>query len=310
MSFKEQLIQKLSPNQTFVKVFAKDSDNTVVDLLEDNLPKRYLLEKKDIKTFFSKPPVLSLPVGSTANDLYNAFSERFGLGLVKGVDYDDGSLLALYRDFQYVTLTMSFDSLGYKGSIGVLVNDIQFTLQGKLERNLNGADQHYLFSNGRVRAYLCSKVFTSTVNLFSSNKLSRQFVSELQAQIKEALDIDFRYELEAGMAIGRFNDGLSDLILFRTSSGYEYFLRFSSSVGDLPVLDYFSKSDSILLDDGSKELLSGMEVISAEKPGEKSGEEFIYSDYEVIKHNPSLSPEENTPQEKELEIESEEITLE
>lgn len=304
MSFKEQVIRKLSPEQSLVRLFPKDEDNTVVEVKEGTHLKQLLLEKKDIRTFFSKPPVFSLPVGSDANTLYNAFSEAFSLGLIKGVDYNDESILTLSRDFQYVTLTMSFDSLGYKGSVGVLVNDIRYTLNGKLERNMTGVDHSYLFSNSRVKTYLCSKVFTSSGKLFSSNKLSRQFVSELGAMILGELGVNFKPELETGMAIGRFNDGLSDIILFRTGSGYEYLIRFSSLQGDIPNLEYFPNENSILLDDGSKELLSGMEDENAVKPGEKSGEEFIYSDYEVINHNPSLSPEESI-----LEVDEEEIKI-
>lgn len=301
MTFKEQVIAKLSPKDSFIRIFSVDEDKSVVETSRNGLLVRNTLNKVDISSLFSSIPYVEVTPSSTYDDVYKTISDRYGLGWVRGVDYYNSDQIQFPETHpRWERIPLKKDSYGYYGILSVMLVAKGKSLTGEiLERDLTELDQNVIYDKIKLRTFFTSKVFDledPKKNVFADNKLSINFVDllidEMQNEFDEVLIDITRTGLIRGCVVGLINDGLSDVMLFQVPSGVEIFIRFYSERGDLPNLKLFPNgNDDVLVDDSNGSTTGGDGKVS-EKPDEGKGDSNN-SDYEVINPNPSLPPKEN-----------------
>lgn len=297
MNFQEKVIASLPKDHSFVRMFAQNKTKSIIETRGGNRSHTFTMNKKPLEELFPYPVHISVSPNETYDDLYARISERYDLGLVKGVDYYNAEKVNPTQAMVYKPLPVLSDSLGYTGCINILYQSDMFGL-GKpgLDKDLLDVHQPYMCRLLKIRNLLCSKVFTlkSKVNLFAENRLSKPFIELLSKEIKESFDFNYTSDLDLqfsrGVVIGLFNDGLSDMLLFQSPLGYEFFIRFSSAKGDLPKLEVNPNDKEDPLEGDSQGSSSGGNGESSENPGGVEGED-TNSDHEVIIPNPSLPPE-------------------
>jgi hypothetical protein len=298
MNFQEKIIARLPKDRSFIRMFAQNKSKSIIETRGNNRSHTFTLTKKPLEELFPYPVLVSVGINETYDDIYAKISKRFDLGLVKGVDYYNGSKVNPTQAMVYQALPVLSDSLGYTGNIAVFIRNESFGL-GKegLDCDLVDLDQAYMYRLMKVRTLLCSKVYTlkGKTNLFAENRLSKPFIELLMSEIKENFDSTFTIDLDMqfsrGVVVGLINDGLSDILLFQSPIGYEFFIRFSSCVGDLPKLEVNPNDNDNPLEGGSQGSSSGSDGEVSENPGGVEGED-TNSDHEVIIPNPSF-PEED-----------------
>ncbi|QDJ97093.1 hypothetical protein PQC07_gp180 [Aeromonas phage D3] len=304
VTFTELVEQNLPEGHSLSRIYSVSKTHSVLETHQDGIPHEYMMEKLDISELFIMPPVIGLPHAISRDSLYNLMSERFDLGLVKGIDYLDGTMQQVTDDPMYVTLPIHEDSHGYTGELRFYVVNEKRSLSGNLKRrDLTGCDHTIVLNDFKLRTLLVSKTwgYGSEKRMFSFETLSGYFVSLLMTAIKETFgeeqDVVEEGQFTRGVVTGLLNDGLSDIAIFKLYNGVEYLIRFSSPKGDLP-LHLKETEDANLLDENSKEILAG----SVERIGKSEGEETITTEEEEIAIAidddfliPSLPPKENTP---------------
>lgn len=302
LSFKEQVIRNLSPGQELVRIYAKSQLKSAVEIRYDGRLVTHSLQKLDIGSLFSKPPVFEIEGQGSYDDLYRMLSDRYGLGLVSGIDYYHGQPIYPSEHLQYALLPIMSDSYGYYGETPVYFIKRGCSVNGEgYERDLTSLDQEYLFRAIKVKSFFTSTVFSVESKLFVDNRLTQTGIEEIVKQASTHFDDKLisliHQQLTGGTVTGLLSDGLSDVMIFLCPNGLEFLIRFSSFEGDLPDLNFISQSSSNILSDDPQGLLLGeMEKVS-ENPGEREREIYI-SDYEVIQHNSSLSLQEEETQEE------------
>lgn len=299
-TFKEQVIEKLSSGHEFIRIYAKSNLRSIIETRANGMLVSTVLQKLDIRSLFGYSPVIEVPVDATMDDLYQLVSDKYNLGLEKGIDYYNVAPLYPTQDQKYALLPILNDSYGYYGEIPVYYSMIDSGVNGEgLNRDITAVSHEYCFRLSMVKLFFVSRIFDFR-NMeglaFLGNRFTQSSKQYLLDQIKDILNPDFctlmDTQITKGVVTHLFTDGLSDILVFKCQNGLSLFVRFTSKLDDLPDLNYSSTEDLNLMSDDSKELLLGGDEQVSEKPGEGKGENYI-SDYEVIHPNSSLTSEEN-----------------
>lgn len=311
MNFQQSVINNLPEGHKFVKIFPKSLTQSVVETNFNGFPAYGLLEKVNPSSLFINVPSLVVPPERSYNDVYAALSKRYNLGWVKGVDYFNNTLIDFDGTTKYVVLPISPYSPGYYGEVGVYVIPGDGSLAGDIQqRDLTQLDQVEHNKELRLRTTLTSTIFSlkDGTEMFEGDKLSSLFASyiwhTLINEFQSAIVPITSDDLLQGVVTQLFNDGVSDVFILTIPSGNSFSIRFSSEIGDIPML-LKETDDENILDEGSQELLPWRDDKESEKPGEE-GEGNITGKEELTNVNDiliqSLSPEESIPEEKQEEI--------
>lgn len=311
-TFKEQVIQKLSSGHEFIRIYAKSDLRSIIETRASGMLVTTVLQKLDIKSLFGFSPVIEIPANITVDDLYQIVSNKYNLGLEKGIDYYNAEPLYPTQDQKYISLPILNDSYGYYGEIPVYYSIIDSSVNGDgLMRDITDVPHEYCFRLSMVKLFFVSRIFDLRkleTNAFIGNRFTQASKQYLLDQIKHKLNADFYslmdIQITKGVVTHLFTDDLSDILVFKCPNGVSLFVRFTSNLNDLPDVNYSSTEDINLMSDDSKELLLGESEQVSEKPDEGKGETYI-SDYEVIQPNTSLTPEENKEELIQDEIEEE-----
>ncbi|WNV45832.1 hypothetical protein [Aeromonas phage AerS_266] len=311
-TFKEQVIQKLSSGHEFIRIYAKSNLRSIIETRANGMLVSTVLQKLDIKLLFGFSPVIEIPVGTTMDDFYQIVSDKYNLGLEKGIDYYNAEPLYPTQDQKYISLPILNDSYGYYGEIPLYYTRSDSGVNGDgLMRDITHIPHEYCFRLSMVKLFFVSRIFdlrNLETNAFIGNRFTQASKQYLLNQIKHRLSSEFYtlmdLQITKGVVTHLFTDTLSDILVFKCPNGLSLFVRFTSNLDDIPDLNYSSTEDTNLLSDDSKELLLGESEQVSEKPDEGKGENYI-SDYEVINPNPSLTPEEKPEELIQDEIEEE-----
>lgn len=303
MTFKEQVLSMLPPGSMFLRMYSESPNRARVEYQLDEEWHGVSIDKVDLGKLSEIIPFISISLPATKNDLYRAISDQFDLGLVEGTDYHDTTPLLLDATDRYMELPASPYSLGYVGVFKCRVRVAGDSLNSPIaQRDLTYLDVTEILPLHSLKTFLVSSVFTlSAGKMFSDVALSVDGVGELAAKINGRFPkygISYLEELlKRGQVVGLLNDGLTDLFVFKLSTGEEFFVRFNSPIGDLPNVNFIFNVKSDPLDDNSEGLLSEVESVDLEDPVGSQGESlYIQTLTTVNDPNPSLSPEESIPE--------------
>lgn len=308
-SFRDAVIAKLPKSCTFVRMYSTCSEETHIEVLKDGKPLVLSMSKVNISDYFYKTPVFFIGAKKTYNDLYKMISDKYGLGLVDGIDYYDANVIEPTENMQYVEMPVLKDSYGYYGDIRCyIVKGTDGITSPAIEKDLSGEGSDLGLSLVRLRAYGMTSVHTDKRPIFVKNRLSVGFIDSIVGKIEKngetSLASYCRDVLIQAVVIDNINDGISDLILLRLKSGETLFIRFKSEKGDLPTI-VENNDDNDVETDNSKEGLVG----DAVEVGVGEGD-YNYTEEELPLGNdddlsiPSVDlPEDNFYEENDIEIE-------
>lgn len=295
MTFKEQVLKALPEGHEFTAIFSKSSEATMVKTRYEGRVYELTMPKVNINTLFSKTIVIPVGLDETFDDVYRRISERFGLGLVKGVDYYNANKVNPLNVLQYYSLPILRDSYGYFGAINCFLTHASTSLSTILEyRDLTGVDQAYITKDMWTRTMLVSEIYSCDTPMFLEDGLSPGFARYLSDKLGSRSSIK-PDRLARGKVIDLINDDLSDILVLRLINGMEYLIRFQSESGDLPAI-LISTGDENTLDESSKEFLSGDEKEKPEWDSERDKGLFTIGALALPLGNstiPSLPPKED-----------------
>lgn len=263
-SFKDAVVAKLPKGHTYVRMYSTCSEETAVEVLHNGVPKTLTMPKINISKLFLNLPVFFVGSTETFNDLYKGISDKYGLGLVNGIDYYDPNKVEPTEFMRYVDLPLLKDSHGYYGSIRcyVIKGTKGITSPG-IQKDLTNVGQDIGTALMRLRSYGMCSVHTDRRPIFIRNRLSVGFIDSIVNKIESNGEANLasycRTALIQAVVIDYLNDGLSDLILLRLDTDETLFIRFKSEKGDLPVL-IENNGDNDVETDNSKEGLVGDDV--------------------------------------------------
>lgn len=297
-TFKEQVIEVLPQGHEFSNIYSKTPEFSIVKTRYRGRVYELTMGKLDLSSLFQRLTVIPVGLDETYNDVYNRISERYGLGLVHGVDYYNGELVHPLDSLRFVSLPLLPDGYGYHGTIDCFLAHSSSTLATDLPiRDLSGVDQEYITRDLWTRTALVSQVYSSSEPMFIEDRLSSSFAKLLHDKLNGRSSLELEALVKAKV-VDLLNDELSDIMVIRVPNGSEYLVRFQSSKGDLPVI-LISTEDKNILDENSKEILPGEMVEESEwDRWKREGGVSINIGVLPIGNNdlliPSLTPEENT----------------
>lgn len=234
MVFEERLTNLIPSGANLHGIYSlKESPNvTIIEYDIDGVMGRSNFTKCDVETLFTKPVLVPYTSELTVSGLYQYISDKYHLGLVEGIDYLPNSSMVsqsgLVQSFGLETT-----SYGYKGSIPVLiVEPTSVVLLGN--KDIRGYDLSSSLEQVRIQQKLGWKVFSFDGKMFSGYVLSITFRNKVIEYLGSDVSGELIDDLGYGYIEKSFNDGLSDLLILRTPMGRSYFIRFSSTRGDIP----------------------------------------------------------------------------
>lgn len=258
-TFKEQVIEALPQGHEFSDIYSKTPEFSIVKTRYRGRVYELTMGKLDLSSLFQRLTVVPVGLDETYNDVYNRISERYGLGLVHGVDYYNGALVHPLDSLRFVSLPLLPDGYGYCGTIDCFLVHSSSTLATCLSiRDLTEVDQKYITRDLWTRTVLVSHVYTSNEHMFTEDRLSISFAQLLYNKLKDRSSLGLEVLLKAKV-VDLLNDDLSDIMVILTPNGSEYLVRFQSTNGDLPEI-LISTPDKNILDENSKEILPGESV--------------------------------------------------
>lgn len=296
MTFKDRLFASLPKGTELIRMYSLGETRTVVETCREGVPRNSIMAKISINDLFNTIPFMVIEEQTTHNEIYEYLSKKYSLGLVHGLDYLDDEIVVVGEERTYVQLSILNDSPGYYGSFGCYLVKQGTTLATSMtSRELTGFSQEELNQTVKVKTTLSGTLLQSSGEypLFDGCALSVGMVELIMSVINKVFPagqtVFSPLDLYHGNVIDLINDGISDIAVFKTGNDKVIFLRFSSSLGDLPVITLKETEDGNILDETSQEDLSGMDDNDLEKTGEER-EETITGKEELTLVNDILIP--------------------
>lgn len=294
-NFKDDIASRLPEGYSIYQIYSLSGDVTRVEGIKGTIKTFFELKKVDLTNYFFKIPTITVPSSVTMNDLYNLMSEIYGLGLISGVDYYDSSTLNPSSAAQYVELTISNNSYGYKGIMRCYI--VLETLTGinvDVQRDISDIDIVSALNKLKFRNFLMGSTISIAQPQFVGNTLSLEFITAainlFSTEVDESTLAECKSLLVGARVVEKYSDGLSDVAVI--ISNQELFqIRFITSLKNNEEND--STSDS------SQELPDGDTESSVENPVSGEGD---YNNTEQSE-DPNSSTEGNNPEEVEIELE-------
>lgn len=294
-NFKDDIASRLPEGYAIYQIYSLNADVTRIEGIKGSLKTFFELKKVDIGEYFSKIPTITVPQSVTMNDLYDLVSEIYGLGLVRGVDYYDTSILNPSSVAQYIELPISANSYGYKGVIRCYIVLEALTGIGLgIKRDIINVDITAGLNKLKFRNFLMGSIASIAEPKFVKNTLSLEFITAIINRFSTEVDASTLAQckslLTGARVVEKYSDGLSDVVVI--ISNQELFqIRYIISLKNNGVSDSTS--------DNSKGLTDGDTDSSAENPVSGEGD---YNNTEQSE-DPYSSTEGNNPEEVEIEIE-------
>lgn len=289
MTFKESVIASLPEGVKLNRIYSLGLYRTAVETRQDNVQTEWVMEKINIADFFSVIPFMVVDTQVTYAEVYEYISNKFNLGLVSGIDYFNNETIVVGDERQYVQLPIMEDSYGYFGITGCYLVKPGTTMMTPMgERDLTQCSQSEFNVEVRVKTTLAGAILSDPDNglLFIENRFTGKMIKlikdVLNRQFPDGQSVITDSDLRQGVITNVINDGLTDIAVFRLLNGNVIFIRFSSIEGDLPVLTLKETEVGNLLDENSKESLSGVDGSSLEETGEKRGETITGKEEEEL----------------------------
>lgn len=175
---------------------------------------------------------ISAKEGMVMEDVIEQLSGKYGLCLVKQVDYWDKSLVD-FAGGNSLTIRVDIlvDAIFYNGSFSFrITNEETDTIK---DIKTTGID----YSQPQISLALCSKIFIRNAPSFTGNNLNVDFVGEVVGYLKQ-VGISVTKKVNDSWLIGEvlnvYNDGVSDIIMINVNRSV-YAIRVKLEKGDLPI---------------------------------------------------------------------------
>lgn len=234
-TFEDRIKESLPEGSIYLGVTEiREDDVTVFQFNLNNDLCQGSVKRTDLNSYFINPVIVKYEDGMTYEDLYKTINQRYGLGLIKDIDFDNTDGLDIVKN-EIISLGVLPSSYGYTGAIPIyLYKTMTNIITDGTNRNLEGVDMSTFFVDKIIQSKLGYKVFTSTsAKLFTGSLISLVFKNKIKNYLKE-IDPTYVDDLINGYIEKSFSDGLSDIVSLRTQKGYLYHIRFQSSIADLP----------------------------------------------------------------------------
>ena len=197
---------------------------------------QFKLPKSDIAMRYPlSATTLAVHPGITVKEVLALLSQRDGLFMLPGVDYENSSRPVEMDDNGKgeLSFTVLKDSIVYMGGI-----KIKLVLAEKaLTTNVKPFTLPLAYE--KIALALVRKVFTVPGPVFTGNQLTHAFC---EAVIDDLVSFNFALydnaleEMQQGEVVSVHNDGISDILTLRSQSGINYLIRFKTTADDVPAL--------------------------------------------------------------------------
>lgn len=175
---------------------------------------------------------ISARQGEVLEDVIDRVSEKYGLCLVKQVDYWNKNPVNFEStDSITVKVPLLLDAIFYNGSFVIRItnDDKDFV------RDIDPSKVSYIHQQTSLA--LCSKIFVRDAPSFTGNNLNVNFVKDIQKYLK-SVGINLTKKQTdlwlVGEVVQVINDGVSDIVLVHTD-GVVYSLRAKLTEDDAPL---------------------------------------------------------------------------
>lgn len=299
LNFKEAISKQLPQGYTLYQLYALSDSQTRIEGINGSIKTFFELTKVDLTDYFQHLPTLSLPAGSTVNDLYAKLSAIYDLGLEQNVDYYNVAVVNPSSNARYMELPLSHNSYGYKGVLRCYVILDAFTgLDLNVERDVSSVDIGASLDLLKFRNFLMGSIIEIEETKFVATSLSLEFVTAIIdrfiPQVKAESLALCKGLLSGARVVDKYADDFSDIVVI-ISSGELFQIRYQESLKNNDTSDNTSDNSQGLPDTGDES--------SAENP--VSGEGDLNTGEQSEHPYPSLPTEGSDDDMDEIEIEIE-----
>jgi len=227
----KELFEAQANNHTLLEAFSPSPQVTVVVFQMDGYTKRSRVMKADIGLRFAKvQPSVRAKEGESINEVIQRFSDKYGLYLLPGIDYD---LVrqpvrfseSLDKNKVVVSLVISDVALGWYGKVSIDV------LNEERVRTVAGVATSVI-ENMRLAVALSSKVFTGEENVLTPGRdaLTLNFVRRVYDYLKECGIKSLKPQsLGQAQLIDLISDGISKIAVIKPVDGPGLFIRYDTN---------------------------------------------------------------------------------
>lgn len=241
-------------NQSLLNILPDGSE--ILDVYTDDIDEDILLVKYSLKgnisvgeikrlninnlISFKKGNYIYLSDGLTINDLYDIYSNRHNLNLIKDEDYESDDSLVTKIETVYLPIKkLSLRFLPTTISIEI-VDPRQVLINDENTRNLTGIDINPFKESLEKELFKLGTILFNGVNFtcFNKNLLTLDFRNFIISKISEESKFKntISTEILTSKVINYTNDGVSDVIFLSGISNIIFLIRFISKSNDIPIL--------------------------------------------------------------------------
>lgn len=213
-----------------------DDTESMILVKQGPTKSQFKLPKSDIALRYpNSATTITVESGATFKDVLAKLSNRDGLFLLPGVDYENSPQ------------PVEFDSNG-KGEVSFVVLSDSIVYTGGIKVNVVLSEKALVTNTKaftlplayeKIALALVRKVFTVNGQVFTGNQLTKAFcktVIDYLASFNFELYDKALEEMQQGEVLSVHNDGVSDILTLRTQSGISYLIRFKTKSDDTPAL--------------------------------------------------------------------------
>lgn len=232
----DRMNAQLSMGTVITGAVSASEDTAIVFVKTGAQKNQFNLPKADIAARYPQAATtLTVDAGVTYNEVVDQLSARDNLYLILGVDVEPSDEVIEFdvNGRGEASLAILPDSIIHKGSI-----KLNLVLRDKVLA-VNTKSFALPLQYEKIALALVRKVFTVKGNVFTGNQLTKVFcqaVISYLTSFKFDLYSDALKQMQQGQVLDVVNDGVSDIVVFRTLGGVTYLIRFQTHEDDAPVL--------------------------------------------------------------------------
>ena len=232
----ELLSKQLSNTWQITGAISVSDTESLILVKQGPTKSQFKLPKSDIALRYPlSSATISVKPGATFKDVLAKLSDRDGLFLLAGVDYENSSDPVEFdgNGKGEVSFAVLPDSIVYSGGIKINVVLTDKTLSNNLKPFTLPLQYE------KIALALVRKVFTVKGQVFTGNQLTKAFcktVIDYLGSFNFELYDKAMEEMQQGEVLTVHNDGVSDIVTFQTPSGISYLIRFKADSDDTPAL--------------------------------------------------------------------------
>lgn len=227
-------VQKQMPAEAVIKAAMSDTQTNSIFVVEYKGKERNVpMAKTDIDKYFGlfQQPEIAAGAGDAYSDVLLAFSAKYNLCLVPGIDYEvpEGTLAFEADHAHRFVLNILEDSIS-------LFGDCIFEIKDRNQAPVMPVWVAPTLDDKTVALVLAGKVIDGAGKVFTGNQLTSAF-SKKVVDLLVSLDVPGKFkatDFGTAVVLDDVDDGVSRMVLVRILKGQQLAIRYTSTDKDRP----------------------------------------------------------------------------